>query len=142
MVTVFLFAIGVLGLGLSALLAIGAWLTAVRQPTSVAGIFGRGFLGVSAVLCFAIGIFSLAGVFGLFEPESSEVVIGFLGMVVQAFLAFEFVIGATLYGRAHERSGRTFTRVLSLISYGIAGLLLLGALVCGGAAAVDLLSSP
>lgn len=112
---------------LSALLGVAGWVTAVRGPSSVGGIFGRGFLGVSSVLSFGIGAAALAGVFDLYRMDSGEFVGPLIAVAVLVFLAFEFVIGATLYGRAHARSPSTTARVLSVLSYGIAGVLLLGA---------------
>ncbi len=112
---------------LSALLAVAAWVTAMRGPTSVGGIFGRGFLGVSSVFSFGIGAAALAGMFELYSMDSGEFVGPLLAVVVLVFLAFEFVIGATLYGRAHARSPSTTARVLSVLSYAIAAVLILAA---------------
>ncbi len=66
--------------------------------------------------------------FELYSMNSGDVVGPVLAIAVLVFLAFEFVIGATLYERAHTRSPSTIARVLSFVSYAIAALLVLSAL--------------
>lgn len=127
MAYIFFGLVALVALLVSALLAVAGWVTAIRGPTSVGGIFGRGFLGVSAVFCFGIGAAALAGALDLYSAGSPDFVGPLLEIMVLVFLAFEFVIGATLYGRAHARAPSTMARVLSLICYGVAGLLILGA---------------
>lgn len=127
MATLFFALVAFVALLLSALLAVAGWVTAMRGPTSVGGIFGRGFLGVSAVLSFGIGAAALAGVFELYSMDSGELIVPVIAIAVLVFLAVEFVIGATLYGRAHARSSSKTARGLSVLSYVIAGVLLVGA---------------
>ena len=55
----------------------------------------------------------------------------FVGVIVLLFLGFEFVVGAKLYARAHETTKARGPKVLSVISYGIAGLLTVGGVVLG-----------
>ncbi len=54
MANLFFALVAFVALLLSVLLAVAGWVTAMRGPTSVGGIFGRGFLGVSSALCLAL----------------------------------------------------------------------------------------
>ena len=129
MAPLFFFGVGAVGLFVSALLGVVAWVTALRPPESVGGVFGRGVVGVLAVLSFGIGAMGVAAGLELFSIKPEDGSMPFIGGAVLVFLAFEFVIGATLYARADGRNPSSLARVLSKLSYGIAGLLLAAAVL-------------
>ena len=131
---IFLF-VGVAALLLSAALGAAAWLTALRvKMKSSGGVFARGFLGVSAVVAFLIGVVAIALSRGRWiRAHSSAAVadgllLGAIGLGV-LFLAVEFGIGGVLYWRVAGGTGRTWPKVLSVASFGLGALFGLAALL-------------
>jgi len=120
-------AIGIAALALSAVLGTLSWVTVLRPPSGVGGIFGRGFLGVSAVIAFAIGGLGVALGLELWFARTPGWVLVLLGVLVMAFLAIEFLIAATLYRRSGARRPSVLAKLLAAASYALAALSVLGA---------------
>ncbi len=119
---IFLF-MGVALLLVSAALGIGSWVTALRPPSSVGGVFGRGFLGVSAVLAFGVAaLFILIGVSSSWKGKLP--MFGLLAAVVLTtlFLVVEFAIAGALYTRSNRHRQSTLAKLLAGASYTLAGL--------------------
>lgn len=96
-------------------------MTALRPPKSVGWVFGRGFLGVSAVIAFAIAIMGVGIGSELWLEHAAPALLGVLAVGVPGFLATEFFIGGTLY----RKVGTGFATFLSVVSYVIAAVLTL-----------------
>lgn len=111
--------IGTLALVLSCALGAAAWVTALRPPKSVGWVFGRGFLGVSAVVAFAIAIMGIGIGSELWLEHAPPALIGVLVVGVPGFLATEFFIGGTLYRKVDTG----FAKFLSVGSHVIAAVL-------------------
>jgi hypothetical protein len=111
--------IGVAALALSAVLGAMSWTTALRPPTAVGWIFGRGFLAISAIAAFGVG--------GLFVAMGLEVWVkrtpDWLGILVcvlvAGFLSIEFFIAAVLYRRSNAHRASTAAKLLGFASVGI-----------------------
>ncbi len=120
-------AIGVVALALGALLGALSWFKVFRPPQTTAGVLGRGFVGVSAVVAFSIGVIGVVVGFDLETPWA----LGALAVMV-VFMAAEFYIAAILYFRVHRARGSGMARFLAFASCAIGGLFVLGALLIGG----------
>ncbi len=114
--------IGIVALALGVLLGALAWFKVLRPPKSAAGVFGRGFAGVSAALAFAIGVMAFA--LG-FDVKAPLMIVGFVLVVV--VMASEFVIAGVLYDRVHRARPSTVARWLAFASFAIGGLFVLAA---------------
>jgi hypothetical protein len=118
--------IGIAALALSVILGALGWITALRPPSSVAGIFGRGFLGVSAVLSFGVAAIGLGLGMDLWLGQVSPWVILLFCVLFMLFLAIEFAIAGTLYRRSHRHRPSDAAKVLAYVSYALSGLFSLG----------------
>jgi hypothetical protein len=136
--------VGIIALLLSLALGAAAWGTALRLKIKTSGgVFARGFLGVSAVVAFLIGIAGLALGVGRrltkqwSYPAANGTLIAALSLGV-LFLAVEFAIAGTLYRQVAKTSGGTWPKLLSVASYGLSAVLALVSLLGFIAALVSL----
>ncbi len=144
----FMIVVGACALALSGILGAAAWATALRAKIDHSGwVFARGFLGVSAVVCFAIGGAALAGgISTLAFPRAMSAkasVVGTFAAVTLAvfFMAVEFVVAGMLYRRVRQQTGSGWSLFLSVSSFVIAGTLGLGGLAAGTVTAL-LMAAP
>jgi hypothetical protein len=121
-----LLVIGIAALVLSAVLGTLSWLTVLRPPSRVGWIFGRGFLGVSAIVAFAIGGLGVSIGLELWLAHTPDWVLVLLATLVMLFLVIEFLIAATLYRRSNAQRASLAAKLLSGISYALAALCALG----------------
>jgi hypothetical protein len=125
------YVVGVLGLGLAGLLAWGAIYTAARaRLDSSAKVFGRGFLGVSAVLVLLIAGLFLVIPFVDARPGRLWAA-WLLGAVVTLGLVAEFIVAGLLYRRVRRYGGTVVSTLLSIASFVFAGLIGLVGLLVG-----------
>ncbi|MGE0321779.1 MAG: hypothetical protein AB7K71_22005 [Polyangiaceae bacterium] len=126
---IFLF-FGVALWALSAALGAVSWITALRPPNTVGWVFGRGFLGVSAVLAFGFGaLFLLMGAESSAGGKTSATLFFLAVTLTTLFLVVEFAIAGRLYWRANQHKRSTLAKVLSLLSFGLAAAFGLGGVV-------------
>jgi hypothetical protein len=119
---------GVLGVLISAALGFAGLAVATRVSLDTSSkVFARGFLGVSAVICFAVSAMFIAFSLGDMAWVSSLAV-----TLVFIFFTIEFIIAARLYGNVHEKNGSKGAKVLSIISYGISAVMALIAIIMFG----------
>ncbi len=108
-----LLAIGIAALVLSAVLGALSWLTVLRPPSQVGWIFGRGFLGMSAIVAFAIGGLGVSIGLELWLQHTPDWVLVLLLTLVTLFLAIEFFVAATLYRRSNAQRTSLAAKLLS-----------------------------
>jgi hypothetical protein len=128
-VEILAFLIAPFALALSIVLGVLAVRTALRPPTAVGWIFARGFLGVSAVAAFAIGVLLLALALSDAFKGVGNLVFGSLFAVALGVLSAEFAVAGKLYGRVHEARKSKLALVFGIASFVIAGIFALLALV-------------
>lgn len=123
-----LLVLGVAGLLLALVLGALSWLTILRPPTAVGWIFGRGFLGVSSVIAFALSGFCLLA------ASTSWAKGGFAGgalvsvsLLTCIFLVVEFSVAGTLYWRSARHRASWVAKLLSMVSFLLASVFALGA---------------
>ncbi len=121
--------IGICALVLSALLGAAAWVSALKPPSAVGWIFGRGFLGVSAVIAFAIGGFFTAIGMSLWFRKGTPVFLLVVGVLALVFMAVEFFIAGTLYRRAGRRGTSKLATPFAFVSHVVAVVLAVAACV-------------
>ncbi|MEO8799602.1 MAG: hypothetical protein ABI551_17040 [Polyangiaceae bacterium] len=121
---IFAIMVGIVALALAALLGALAWFKVLRPPKSAAGVFGRGFAGVSAALAFAVGVTAFAMGFDVKTPWMT---VGFVLIVV--VMAAEFVIAGMLYLRVHRARPSSAARWLAFASFAVGGLFVLSAVL-------------
>jgi hypothetical protein len=119
---IFAFLIAPFALLAAAVLGLLAVKTALRPPSAVGLIFARGFLGVSSVAAFAIGIMLLAIAFGDTLKGASGLVFGSLFAVALGVLAAEFAVAGKLYGRVYADRKSKLALVFGVVSFFIAGI--------------------
>ncbi|RLB48080.1 MAG: hypothetical protein DRI90_25690 [Deltaproteobacteria bacterium] len=127
--------VGIIALLLSVALGAAAWGTALRLKIKTSGgVFARGFLGISAVIAFLIGVAWVALGIGRqlskqwSDPAANATLIAAVTLGV-VFLAVEFAIAGTLYGRVAKTAGGTWPKLLSIGSYGLSAALALVSLL-------------
>lgn len=121
-VQILAFLIAPFALILSFVLGLLAVKTALRPPSAVGWIFARGFLGVSAVLAFAIGVMLLALALSDTLKQATGLVFGGLFAVALGILAAEFAVAGKLYGRVHADRKSKLALVFGIASFVIAGV--------------------
>lgn len=121
--------IGVACLLLSAVLGAMSWTTALRPPTAVGWIFGRGFLAISAIVAFGIGGLFFAMSLELWVRRTPDWVVVLVFVLIAAFLAIEFVIAGVLYRRSNAHRPSLSAKLLAIASFGIGGVFSLGTLL-------------
>ncbi len=118
---------------LAILLGAASWYSALRMDLDGSSkVFARGFLGVSAVGCAAVGIFfGVAGVALWIDAKADIFTPGILiGVAVSlVFLSAEFVIAGSLYRKVRHKTRKRWPAVLSWGSYALGGVLSLSAIL-------------
>jgi hypothetical protein len=126
-------AIGGAGVLLSAALGAGGFATALRaRLDGSAKVFGRGFLGVSAVLVFLVS--GLAIVFGATCFDSTKkrnLGAWAFGIFTAAciFMAIEFAVAGALYLRVHRQAKQTRAAILGWSSVVVAVVLAIASIL-------------
>jgi hypothetical protein len=128
--------IGIGALSLSIVLGALSWATVLKPPKSAGWVFGRGFLGISAVIAFAVGGLGLAMGLELWLGPTSGVALGIVATLVMAFMATEFVIAGVLYLRSNAQP--VLKKILAIGSFAFGVVFGLGALVIVVAGLIDL----
>lgn len=119
---IFAILFGFIALVASVVLGALSWATVFRPPKTVGWIFGRGFLGVSAIVTFAIGGLLLIIGFGSAAGGVPGWGVALFVGSVMLFFAIECYIAATLYHRSNTHQKSRAARALSAVSYVLAGL--------------------
>jgi hypothetical protein len=116
---------GVAALLSSVALGALAWMTAFRPPKSSALVFGRGFIGVAAIVTFFIGGVSLSMGIGRKLGSLGKFTAPVVILLTGAFLAIEFFVAGTLYLRVYRERKSVGAVLFCGASYAFAGVLML-----------------
>jgi hypothetical protein len=108
----------------------------------VGGVFGRGFLGVSAVPSFGVAGLCLSLAMDLWLGVTSPWIYLLFCVLFMLFLAIEFAIAGTLYRRSHRHRPSDTAKILAYVSYGLAGLFSVGMFATAGLGVLVITDEP